>query len=98
LELRAGVARRMELCFVDEPERIGAPRHEDPLLRRITTTMTLVLGLFAAALTLMWSKQPPKTLAITAERLVKLEAPIEQEKVATRQRAEKKKEEAKKAD
>jgi outer membrane biosynthesis protein TonB len=98
IQLRDGGDLRIELRFVDEPEVIGRPRHEDPLLRRITTTLTLVIGLFAALLTFMWSKEPPKTLAISPERLVKLEKPIELEKVATRQRAEKKKEEEKKAD
>jgi len=89
---------RVELRFVDEPETIGAPRHEDPLLRRTITAATIVMGLCATLLTLLWSKEPPKTLALTAERLVKLEAPIEQEKVASRQRAEKKQEEQKKTD
>ncbi|HET6150190.1 MAG TPA: AgmX/PglI C-terminal domain-containing protein [Polyangia bacterium] len=95
IHLRDAGDLRIELRFVDEPETIGRPRHEDPLLRRITTTMTLILGLFATVMTLMWSKQPPRTLAISAERLVKLEKPIEQAKVATRARAEKKKEEQK---
>jgi len=89
---------RVELRFVDEPETIGAPRHEDPLLRRTLTAATIILGLFATLLTLLWSKEPPKTLALTPAQLVKLEAPIEQEKVASRQRAEKKKAEEKKAD
>jgi hypothetical protein len=89
---------RIELRFVDEPELIGRPRHEDPLLRRTITIATLILGGFATLLTLLWSKEPPKTLAISAERLVKLEAPIEAEKVASHQRAEKKKAEEKKAD
>jgi outer membrane biosynthesis protein TonB len=95
IQLRDGGDLRVELRFVDEPEVIGRPRHEDPLLRRITTTMTIILGLAATMMTLMWSKEPPKSLAISPERLVKLEKPIEQEKVATKARAEKKKEEEK---
>jgi hypothetical protein len=96
--LREGGDLRIELRFVDEPEIIGHPRHEDPLLRRSITVATLVLGGAAALMTLLWSKEPPKTLAISPERLVKLEAPIEQAKTASRQRAEKKKEEEKKTD
>ena len=96
--LREGGDLRIELRFVDEPEVIGRPRHEDPQLRRSIAVMTLVLGLAATLLTVLWSKEAPRTLAISAERLVKLEAPIEQEKTASRQRAEKKKEAEKKSD
>ena len=60
--------------------------------------MTFALQVFATLLTLLWRKEPPKTLALTPAQLVKLEAPIEQEKVASRQRAEKKKAEEKKTD
>ena len=96
--LREAGDLRIELRFVDEPELIGRPRHEDPLLRRTITTATIILGLIATMFTLMWNKEPPRTLAISAERLVKLEKPIEQEKVASHQRAENKKEQEKKAD
>jgi outer membrane biosynthesis protein TonB len=98
IHLREGGDLRIELRFVDQPERIGRPRHEDPLLKRTLTIATIVVGLFATLLTVMWSREPPRTLALTAERLVKLEAPIEAEKTVSRQRAEKKKEEEKKSD
>jgi hypothetical protein len=89
---------RIEIRFVDSPDVIGRPRSEDPLLTQTIIGATIVLGLFAALLTLMWRKEPPKSLAISADRLVKLEAPIEQEKKAARQRAEKKEAEKKAAE
>jgi hypothetical protein len=89
---------RLELRFVDAPEKIGRPRHQDPMLTQIVIGASIVLGLLAALGTLMWQKSPPRTLAITAERLVKLQAPIEAEKKVARARAEQKDEEKKKTD
>jgi hypothetical protein len=87
---------RIELRFVETPETIGRPRIEDPLLAQTITGATIVLGLLAALATMLWNREPPRTLAISAERLVKLAAPIELEKVAAHQRAAKKEEEKKK--
>jgi len=90
LTLGEGSDLRLELRFVDSPEAIGKPRVEDPLLAKTITTWTIILGLLAALATILYNGEPPKPLAISAERLVKLEAPIEQEKKAARQRAEEK--------
>jgi hypothetical protein len=85
----------LEIRFVDAPEAIGKPHIEDPLLTQTVIGSTIVLGLLAALATILYNGQPPKTLAISAERLVKLEKPIEQEKIAATKRAESKEEKKK---
>jgi hypothetical protein len=87
---------RLEIRWVAPAPHIPRPTTQDPTIWRIGIGTGLVLGTFAALLMLMWQKTPPRTLAITSERLAKIEAPvleIEKKASARRQEAEKKKQE-----
>jgi hypothetical protein len=79
---------RFEIRWVDPAERIPRPRIEDPLLWKTTLASMLVLGAMAVLLLFIWSKEPPRSLALSAERMAKIEAPvIEIEKKASARRA-----------
>ena len=84
----------VEARFVDAPEVIPRPRNEEPMLRKITIVCALLAALFSGVATQIWGENPPRGLAISSERLVKLQAPIEKEK----RRAARAAEEQKKAD
>ena len=67
---------RIEIRWVDPPEAIPRPRFRDPEMVQITVGTAIVLGMFAALLTMMWEKEPPKPpLALNADRITKIEAP-----------------------
>jgi hypothetical protein len=86
---------RIELRWVDPPEVLPKPKVEDPIMFQTLIGTALVLGLAAALLVVMW-RPPEKPLAITAERIAKIEAPVlEIEKKATARRAKEKEEKKK---
>jgi hypothetical protein len=79
---------RIELRWVDPPVRVGRPPVDDPEMLRYMIGTSLVLGMFAAILVFMWEKVPPKPpLALSPERVAKIEAPaaIEFEKKQIRE-------------
>jgi hypothetical protein len=82
---------RLEIRWVDPAEHIPRPRVEDPTMVQTLIGTGIVLGMFAALLMLMWQKSPPKTLAISAERMAKIEAPVFEivKKAAARKEMEK---------
>jgi hypothetical protein len=85
---------RMEVRWVAPPERIPRPATSDPTIFKIGTPVALILGALAALLMIMWQKTPPKTLAISPERMAKIEEPVlEAEKTVrkVKEAAEKKK-------
>jgi hypothetical protein len=83
---------RVEIRWVDAPEHIPRLITQDPVIWQTMLGTSIVLGIFAAVLTLMWQKAPPKTLAISPERMAKLEEPVQEiQKAAGRAREEKKK-------
>jgi hypothetical protein len=85
---------RLEIRWVEPPEHVPRPATQDPIIWQVMIGTSLVLGLFAALLTIMWQKAPPKTLAISPERMAKLEEPVQEiRKAAGRAKEEKKKEE-----
>jgi hypothetical protein len=89
---------RLEIRWVDPPEMIPKPRIEDPMMFQTMVGTSVVLGLATALLMLLYQGEPPKTLAISAERIAKIETPvleIEQKKTARRaeEKEEKKKQE-----
>jgi hypothetical protein len=67
---------RIELRWVDPPDRIPRPRVRDPQMVQITFGTSVVLGVLSAVLTLLWEKTEPKPpLALDANRVAKIEAP-----------------------
>jgi hypothetical protein len=85
---------RIELRWVDPPEVLPKPRVEDPQMFQTLVGTSLVLGL--AALLLLFLYHPPeKPLALTVERMAKIEEPVlelEKKNVARRkEKAEEKK-------
>lgn len=88
---------RLEMRWVEPPETVPRPKVQDPEMVQTTIGTSLVLGILATILTLMWQKEPPKTLALNADRMAKLQAPmvIEFEKKAAQKREEKEKTEEK---
>jgi hypothetical protein len=86
---------RVELRWVDPPEVLPKPKVEDPIMFQTLIGTALVLGLAAALLVVMW-RPPEKPLAITVERIAKIDAPVlEIEKKATARRAKEKEEKKK---
>jgi outer membrane biosynthesis protein TonB len=67
---------RVEIRWVDPPEAVPKPRVRDPEMVQTTVGTAIVLGMFAALLTLMWEKEPPRPpLALNPDRITKIEAP-----------------------
>jgi len=65
---------RVEIRWVDPPERVPRPITRDPEMIRTQASVTLVLGIFATILMFMWEKEAPKPpLALNAERVAKIE-------------------------
>ena len=84
---------RIEIRWVDPPDRVGRPRVDDPEMVRYMIGTSLILGMFAAILTFMWEKEAPKPpLALNPERVAKIEAPaaleFEKKQVREAQKAE----------
>jgi hypothetical protein len=94
LFLRESPELKIELRWVDPPEVIAKPKIEDPAMFQTLLGTAIILGLAAAALVVMW-RPPEKPLALTTERMAKIEAPVfEIEKkntAARREKAEEKK-------
>jgi hypothetical protein len=67
---------RVEIRWVDAPEYIPRPKTQDPTIWKIALGTSIALGAMALILTLAWQKAPPKSLALTSERLAKIEAPV----------------------
>jgi hypothetical protein len=86
---------RLEIRWVDPPEVLPKPKVEDPMMFQTLVGTSLVLGLAAALLVIMW-RPAEKPLAITAERVAKIETPVlEIEKKNTARRAAEKEEKKK---
>jgi hypothetical protein len=86
---------RLEIRWVDPPEILPKPKVEDPMMFQTLVGTSIVLGLAAALLVFLW-RPVEKPLAITAERVAKIEAPVlEIEKKATARRAQEKEEKKK---
>jgi hypothetical protein len=84
----------IDVRFVPEPDVVPRPRNEEPLLRKIMIVSGFIAALFSGVATQIWGENPPRQIAISNERLVKLQAPMEREKKwAARHAEEKKKEE-----
>jgi outer membrane biosynthesis protein TonB len=67
---------RVEIRWVDPPEAVPRPRVQDPDMVQTMVGTSIVLGMFAALLTLMWEKEPPRPpLALSPDRITKIEAP-----------------------
>ncbi len=67
---------RLELRWVDPPERIPRPRVKDPQMVQITVGTAVVLGLFAILLNLVWDRDVPRPpLALDSSRIAKIQAP-----------------------
>ncbi|HVZ71036.1 MAG TPA: AgmX/PglI C-terminal domain-containing protein [Polyangia bacterium] len=81
---------RIEIRWVDPPEVLARPKVEDPMMFQTLVGTSLVIGL-AAALLLFLYRPPEKPLAITAERIAKIEEPVLEieKKVSARHAAEK---------
>jgi hypothetical protein len=82
---------RLEIRWVDPPERLAKPKVEDPIMFQTLVGTGIVMGLAAALLVVMY-REPEKPLQLTVERMAKIEEPVLQiEKKATARRAEEKK-------
>jgi hypothetical protein len=67
---------RIEIRWVDPPEHVSRPRVDDPEMIQYMLGTSIVLGIFATILVFMWEKEAPRPpLALSAERVVKIEAP-----------------------
>jgi hypothetical protein len=67
---------RIEIRWVDPPERVPRPRIDDPEMVQYMLGTSIVLGIFATILVFMWEKEAPRPpLALSAERIAKIEAP-----------------------
>jgi hypothetical protein len=60
-------------CGVNRPKALRAPRCDPEMIQTMIGT-SMVLGIVATILMLMWQKEPPKSLA-DRERMCKIEAP-----------------------
>jgi hypothetical protein len=86
---------KIEIRWVDPPETFPKPKIEDPMMFQTLVGTSIVLGLAAAALVIMW-RPPDKPLALTTERVAKIETPVlEIEKKNTARRAAEKEEKKK---
>jgi hypothetical protein len=81
---------RIEIRWVDPPEVLPKPRVEDPMMFQTLVGTSLVLGLAAVVLVFLY-RPAEKPLALTAERMAKIEAPVLEieKKVTARHAAEK---------
>src|SRR5262249_3588136 len=79
---------RLEVRWVDAPEVIPRPKTQDPTIWKVSLATSLVLGTMAFILMVAWQKAPPKTLALTTERLAKIEAPVQEIKREAARRAQ----------
>jgi len=71
-----GSDMRIEIRWVDPPDRVPRPRVDDPEMIQYMMGTSLVLGIFATILVFLWEKEPPRPpLALSPERIVKIEAP-----------------------
>jgi len=85
----------IEIRWVDPPEVFAKPKVEDPAMFQTLVGTSIVLGLVAALLVFIY-RPPEKPLALTAERIAKIEEPVLQiEKKATARRAKEKEEKKK---
>jgi len=86
---------RVEIRWVDPPEVIPRPRFRDPHMTQISVGTSIVFGVLAAILNLMWEKSEPRPpLALNPDRIAKIEAPaaleFEKKQAIKRQKAEEK--------
>jgi hypothetical protein len=80
LSFNDGSDLRIEIRWVDPPEFVPRPRIEDPEMIQYMLGSSIVLGIFATILVFMWEKEPPRPpLALSPERIVKIEAPQAEE-------------------
>ena len=80
LNFADGSDLRIEIRWVDPPEFIPRPRVDDPEMIQYMLGTSIVLGIFATILVFLWEKEPPKPpLALSPERIVKIEAPQAEE-------------------
>ena len=89
---------RIEIRWVDPPDRVPRPRVDDPEMVQYMLGTSLVLGIFATILVFLWEKEAPRPpLALSAERVVKIEAPqaveFQKEKKREAEKAEEKEKE-----
>jgi hypothetical protein len=76
LTFNDGSDLRIEIRWVEPPEHVPRPRVDDPEMIQYMLGTTIVLGIFATILVFMWEKEPPRPpLALSPERVVKIEAP-----------------------
>jgi hypothetical protein len=67
---------RIEIRWVEPPAYVPRPRVDDPEMIQYMLGTSIVLGIFATILVFMWEKEPPRPpLALSPERIVKIEAP-----------------------
>jgi hypothetical protein len=83
---------RIEIRWVEPAEHVPRPRVDDPEMIQYMLGTSIVLGIFATILVFMWEREPPRPpLALSAERIVKIEAPqaVEFQKQQKKKEAEK---------
>jgi hypothetical protein len=86
---------RVEIRWVDPPDVIPRPRFRDPHMTQISVGTSIVFGVLAAILNLLWEKSEPRPpLALNPDRIAKIEAPaaleFEKKEVIKREKAEEK--------
>jgi len=80
LNFADGSDLRIEIRWVEPPEFVPRPRVDDPEMIQYMLGTSIVLGIFATILVFMWEKEPPRPpLALSPERVVKIEAPQAEE-------------------
>ena len=76
LNFADGSDLRIEIRWVEPPDHVPRPRVDDPEMIQYLLGTSIVLGIFATILVFMWEKEPPRPpLALSPERVVKIEAP-----------------------
>ncbi|HEY5447538.1 MAG TPA: AgmX/PglI C-terminal domain-containing protein [Polyangia bacterium] len=76
LNFADGSDLRIEIRWVEPPDHVPRPRVDDPEMIQYMLGTSIVLGIFATILVFMWEKEPPRPpLALSPERVVKIEAP-----------------------
>jgi hypothetical protein len=90
---------RLEMRWVDPPDRIPRPRIKDPHMVQITVGTAAVVGAFALLLNLIWERDVPRPpLALDSSRVAKIEVPLVldfEKKQQKKQEAEKTEEKSK---
>jgi hypothetical protein len=93
LQFTDGSDLRIEIRWVEPPDVVPRPRVQDPEMIQTMFGTSLVLGILATILMFMWHREPPRSLALSADRIAKLEAPqvleFEKKQVAKHEEAEK---------